>query len=90
MASNAKRKCRAYLVVYIKSGFVSCPSNIQLPMCLLCKKILTNEATKSSSLKDRLTWLHPDKADKPITFFQALKKLQTQSSISKVSVKNTC
>ena len=31
MASNAKRKCCAYLVDYIKFGFVPCPSNFQLP-----------------------------------------------------------
>ena len=75
---------------YIKFGLVPCPSNIQLPMCLLCKKILTNEAMKPSRLKDHQTRLHPDKADKPIAFFQVLKEYQTQSSISKVFAKNTC
>ena len=67
-----------------------CPSNIQLPMCLLCKKILTNEAMKLSRLKDHLTRLHPDKADKSIEFFQALKEREAQSSINKAYAKNAC
>ena len=77
MASNPKKtkiKCRSYLVEYIKFGFVPCPSNVQLPMCLLCKKTLTNEAMKPSRLKDHLSRIHPDKVDKPIAFFQALKE----------------
>ena len=41
-------------------------------------------------LKDHLTRLHPDKADKSIEYFQALKERQTQSFISKVLAKNTC
>ena len=90
MAFNPKRKCRGYLVDYIKFGFVPCLSNIQLPMCLLCNKILSNEAMKPSRLKDHLTRLHPDKANKSIAFFQALKERQTQSSISKLFAKNTC
>ena len=90
MVSNAKRKCRAYLVDFIKFDLVPYPSNIQLPMCLLCKKFLTNDAMRRSSLKDHPTRLHPDKANKPIAFFQALKEFQTQSSIGKVFAKNTC
>ena len=90
MASNAKKKCRTYLVDYIRFGFVPCPSNIQLPMCLLCKEILTNEAMKPSRLKDHLTRLHPDKADKSIEFFQALKEREAQSSINKAYAKNAC
>ena len=90
MAFNPERKCRGYLVDYIKFGFVPCPSNIQLPMCLLCNKTLSNEAMKPSRLKDHLTRLHPDKADKSIAFFQALKERQTQSSVRKLFAKNTC
>ena len=45
---------------------------------------------KPSRLKDRLTRLHPDKADKLIALFQTLKERQTQSCISKVFAKNTC
>ena len=90
MASNANKKCRTYLVDYIRFGFVPCPSNIQLPMCLFCKKILTNEAMKPSRLKDHLTRLHPDKADKSIEFFQALKECEAQSSINKAYAKNAC
>ena len=58
-------------------------------MCLLCNKILSNEAMKPSKLKNHLTRFHPDKADKSIAFFQALKERQTQSSVSKLFAKNT-
>ena len=84
MASNPKKsksKCRFYLVEYIKFGFVPCPSNIQLPMCLLCKKTRTNEAMKPSRLKDHLSRIHPDKVYKPIAFFQALKEDHARSTI---------
>ena len=90
MACNAKRKYRAYLVDYITFRFVPCPSNIQLPMRLLCKKILTNKAMKPPSLKNHQIRLHSDKADNPIAFFEALKEPQTHSSISKGFAKNTC
>ena len=70
MTSNAKRKFRAFLVDYIKFGIVPCQSNIQIPMSLLCKKILANEAMKRSRLKDHLTSFYPDKAEKPISFFK--------------------
>ena len=72
MASDPKKskiKCRSYHVEYIKFGFVPSPSNLQLPMCLLCKKTLSNEAMKPSRLKDHLNRIHPDKADKPSKFF---------------------
>ena len=60
------------LILWFKSSLaVPCPSYIQLPMRLLYKKILTNEAMKPSRLKDHLTKLHVDKVDKPIAFFQA-------------------
>ena len=45
---------------------------------------------KPSILKDHLTRLHPDKVDKSIEYFQALKERQTQSFSSKVLAKNTC
>ena len=87
MASNPKKtkiKCRSFLVEYIKFGFVRCLSNIQLPMCLFCKKTLTNEAMKPSRLKDHLSRIHSDKVDKPIAFFQALKEGHARSTIRNV------
>lgn len=83
-SKNAKIKCRSYLVEYINFGFVPCPSNMQLPMCLLCKKTLSNEAMKPSRLKDHLNRIHPDKANKPTGFFQALKESHAQSSICNI------
>ena len=90
MASDPKKakiKCRSYHVEYIKFGFVPSLSNLQLPMCLLCKKTLSNEAMKPSRLKDHLNRIHPDKADKPSKFFQDMKERHARSKISNVFAK---
>ena len=79
MVSNSKQnkiKCRSYLVEYIKFEFVPFLSNTLLPMCLLYKKTLTNEAMKSSRLLDHLRKIHQEKANKPMEFFQALKTIE--------------
>ena len=65
--------------------------NIQLPMCLLFKKILTNDAMKPSRLKYHLTGFVLIKQTSLFpNLFQALKERQNQSSISKVFTKTTC
>ncbi|XP_076806256.1 SCAN domain-containing protein 3-like [Clavelina lepadiformis] len=95
MATNSKQnkirpKCRLYLVECIKFRLVPFPSNTLLPMCLLCKKTLTTEAMKLSRLQDHLRRIHPDKANKSMEFFQALKKSEARSSIRNVFAQNTC
>ena len=90
MPKKGKIKNRLYLVDYIEIGFVPSPSNIQLPACLLCKKILTNEAVKPSWLQDHLSVICPDKANKLIKFFQALKKNQTRSPNGSVFAQKVC
>ena len=87
MASNAKKaklKCHSYLVEYFKFEFVPCSSNIQPLMFLLCDKTLTNEAMKPSRLKNHLRKIYPDKVNKPIEFFQALKESHARSSLRKI------
>ena len=39
---NSKRKCRQYSE-YLQFGFIPSPSNVQLPMCLVCGKSFFNE-----------------------------------------------
>lgn len=67
--SGNKKKCRQYSATYLKFGFVQSPSNSQLPMCLLCNKVLSNEAMKPSRLQDHLQKIHPDKQNKDLSFF---------------------
>ncbi|XP_060873308.1 zinc finger BED domain-containing protein 5-like [Metopolophium dirhodum] len=67
--SDAKRKCRQYNMTYLKFGFIPLPSNIQLPMCLICNKVFSNEAMKPSRLKEHLQKVHPDKQNKDLSFF---------------------
>ncbi|CAH1957789.1 unnamed protein product [Acanthoscelides obtectus] len=44
-------------------------------MCLLCNKVLGNDAMKPSNLQDHLRRCHPDKTDKDLKYFQTLKEM---------------
>ncbi|KRX13164.1 Zinc finger MYM-type protein 6 [Trichinella nelsoni] len=45
-----KKKCRQYTMEYLNYGFIPSPKNAQLPMCLICEKMFSNEAMKPSKL----------------------------------------
>ena len=63
--------------------FVSFPSNVQLPICLLCRKLFSNEAMKPSPLSNHLEKKHADKKDNPVAFFQDLKdKFRKRNTIT--------
>ena len=70
--SSAKRKCRQYSVSYLQYGFIPAPNSESQPMCLLCKKVFSNEAMKPSRLSEHLTKIHPDKAEEGASFFQTI------------------
>ena len=72
---SQKQKCRQYSIEYLDLGFVEAPSNPQLPMCLICKKvfslfkllyyrlllkIFSNEAMKPSRMVAHLKHAHPN------------------------------
>ncbi|CAH2000650.1 unnamed protein product [Acanthoscelides obtectus] len=42
-------------------------------MCLLCNKVLGNDAMKPSKLQDHLRRCRPDKTEKDLKYFQTLK-----------------
>ena len=58
---------------YIKYGFVKSPSNEQLPMCLLCEQVFSNEGMDPSRMIDHLKSCHSDKKDKDVEFFISLR-----------------
>jgi len=72
--SEPKKKCRQYNVEYLKYGFIPLPENSTLPMCLLCRKTLSNESMKPSKLKEHLIKVHNDKKDKDLAYFNKLKE----------------
>ena len=72
--SAPKKKCRQYNVEYLKYGFIQSPTNKTLPMCLICQKVLSNEAMKPSKLENHLKTIHADKKDKGLSYFQSLKQ----------------
>ena len=66
---NSKKKCRQYSADYIKYGLDKSPSNEQLPMCLLCEQVFSNEGMKPSRMIDHLKSRHSDKTDRDVEFF---------------------
>ncbi|KAI6653910.1 hypothetical protein LOD99_3086 [Oopsacas minuta] len=75
---NGKKKCRQYCADYIKYGSVNSPSNEQLPMCLLCKQVFSNEGLKSSRMIDHLKWRHSHKVEKDVQLFIKLRAVAKQ------------
>ncbi|GFU04414.1 SCAN domain-containing protein 3 [Trichonephila clavipes] len=74
---ESKKKCRQYSVDYLKFGFIESVSDKRLPMFILCNRVLSNDARRTSKLEDPLRRCHPDKRSKDLKFFQILKeKLQ--------------
>ena len=72
-SSQTKKKCRQYCSEYITFGFVESQINKQMPMCLVCEKTFSNEAMKPSRMIEHLRRVHPELADKGVTFFQSLR-----------------
>ncbi|GFX09304.1 zinc finger BED domain-containing protein 5 [Trichonephila clavipes] len=77
--AGSKKKCRLCSVDYLKFGFIESVSDKRFPMCLLCNRVLSNDAMKPSKLEDHLRRCHPDKSSKDLKYFQILKeKLQNR------------
>ncbi|CAH2005808.1 unnamed protein product [Acanthoscelides obtectus] len=54
-------------------------------MCLLCNKVLGNDAMKPSKLQDHLRRCHPDKTEKVLKYFQTLKdKFQKRPTLDRM------
>ncbi|CAH1986432.1 unnamed protein product [Acanthoscelides obtectus] len=54
-------------------------------MCLLCNKVLGNDAMKPSKLQDHLRRCHPDKTEKDLKYFQTLKdKFQKRPTLDRM------
>ena len=67
-------KQRKYVDDYVQYGFVESSSDPHRPQCLICNKILSNEALKPTKLDRHLKKQHPDLAGKPNIFFQRKKE----------------
>lgn len=70
-----KKKTRKYSEdLYLKFGFIPSPTNPELPLCLLCERVFSNESMKTPRLREHITKIHPDKADNDFQFFKELKE----------------
>jgi hypothetical protein len=58
--AESKKKCRKYNIEYLEYGFIQSPTNITLPMCLMCQ-VFSNKAMKPSRLQEHLTKVHANK-----------------------------
>ena len=61
-APTAKQKCRQYSAEYLKYGYISGPSDnsVQVPVCIVSSKTLSNEVIKPSRLEAYLEKKHSD------------------------------
>ena len=59
---------------YLKLGFTIAPSSEKLPlsMCLVCTKVLSNDAMKPLKLTRRLHSQHSNLVGKPLAYFKRL------------------
>ena len=68
MARCAKK--RNYSDDYLKYGFTVISKNsLDMPQCVICFKILINDAMHPSRLDRHLTTIHPDLVNKPWDYF---------------------
>lgn len=72
--SNTKKKCRQYSTTYLKFGFIPLPSKEDscIPVCLLCKQLLSYETIKPSRLQNHLHIILPDKDNENLSFFTSI------------------
>ncbi|GFY33869.1 SCAN domain-containing protein 3 [Trichonephila clavipes] len=83
--AESKKKCRQYSVNCLKFGFIESVSDKRLPLCLLCNRVLSNDAMKPSKLEDHLRRCHLDKRSKDLKYFQTLKeKLQKRRTMDRM------
>ena len=76
---------RSYNESFLAFGFSSIVNNgVQLPQCVVCKKTLANESMKPFKLKEHLTKVHPELANKELAYFKIkedqLKRLRLDHS----------
>ncbi|KAI6648347.1 SCAN domain-containing protein 3-like [Oopsacas minuta] len=93
MTENPKKKCRQYSIDYLKFGFIASPTNQQLPFCLLCNQVFSNEGMKPSRMCGHLTKKYPDKKVKDLKYFPILSKQfanrgSIDGMINKITTKN--
>ena len=74
-----------YSLDYLKFGFITAPANDQLPMCLICRVVPSNEAMKPSRPKDHLTKKHQNKVNENLDFFMKLKNRIVKRSTAGVA-----
>uniref|UniRef100_A0A3Q3B1D1 C2H2-type domain-containing protein n=1 Tax=Kryptolebias marmoratus TaxID=37003 RepID=A0A3Q3B1D1_KRYMA len=84
------KKWHQYSVEYLDFGFIPSPTNAQLPLCLLCEQVFSNEAMNPSHLKEHLTKIHPDEVNKERSFFQTLKEQHSRRTINSLFAKKNC
>ena len=86
---NSKRKCRQYPEEYLQFGFIPFPSNVQVPMCLVCGKSFSNEAMKPLRLLDHLNNKHADKKISQSFFQDFQDKFGKRNTITSMMTKSS-
>lgn len=69
------KKTRRYSEdLFLKFGFIPSPTNPDLPLCLICERVYSNESMKTPRLREHITKIHPEKAGYDVSYFRALKE----------------
>ena len=71
-ATNANKKFRQYYLEYLKYSFVPLFANETIPMCLLCEKSFSNDATKLDTMRDHLERIYSNKENKDVEYYEML------------------
>ncbi|CDW54206.1 zf-BED domain containing protein [Trichuris trichiura] len=72
--AQASKKCRQYSSEYLRFGFAVIPGTEQLPVCLLCERVFSNETMKPSRMKRHLKRRHPNMSNKEVSHYRALRE----------------
>jgi hypothetical protein len=89
--SDAKMKWHEHNKNNLMYGFIPSPFNKQLPVCLLCNRVLSNEAMKPSRLPEYLKKIPPGYQNKNLLFFTNIrdKFLKTPSISDSLATSST-
>lgn len=69
-SAQRKAKLRKYDPEYLQFGFIPYKNNSDLPQCVTCLNVLSNESLKPAKLKRHLVTKHNELKDKPVDFFK--------------------
>ena len=85
-SGKCSAKNRKYDEDYLQYGFIESVSNPGRPQCMICNKVLSNEAMKPTKLKRHLTKQHAEVQHKPKDYFLRKETGDKQQAVLKMAL----